>query len=300
MNMDNLDNRLDKLEEGYGKIIKLLEGKEKKKKKITFKVPKEHPIFDGNPKNLELFVREMEFTHSEFTSGENAREDTTEFIKKLVPYFKTDSGVCAWFKMYASNRHQAGKKMSWKKLVRDLREQYGEHDHHRARFEDFYDMAQVDDINTYITKKKEAALLAPEVTPRIHLFGFMRGLRDNIRSYVDLQRPDTVEEAEQWAKAFERSLTKKRKLAPIALEDIRDKETLTKKAKKLHPEKKVDKNKRSSEQENALQELRAIKHRGVCFACGNKGHRAGECNASSETQATFSDKVNKLKSILNK
>jgi hypothetical protein len=65
-----------------------------------FKVPKDHPVFDGSPSNMEMFIREMEFTHPEYTNGENAKRDANQFISKLVPYFKTGSGVQAWFKMY--------------------------------------------------------------------------------------------------------------------------------------------------------------------------------------------------------
>jgi hypothetical protein len=102
-----------------------------------FKVPKDHPVFDGSPSNMEMFIREMEFTHPEYTNGENAKRDANQFISKLVPYFKTGSGVQAWFKMYVSNRHTDKKKMSWFKLVKALRKQYGEHDDKRARFEEF-------------------------------------------------------------------------------------------------------------------------------------------------------------------
>jgi len=183
------------------------------RKENRFQVPKEHPVFNGESEKLEAFIMEMELTHAKETTGEMASRHNSEFITKLVPYFKADTAARIWFKMYASRRAKSGSCLSWKKLVRDLRRSYGAFDQPDIQFEDYYDMAQRTlDVKTYIAKKCEAALMSSDLTPRLLKFGFIRGLNTEIKNYVKLQKPNSLEEAQRAAIDFGNSMKGKSNL----------------------------------------------------------------------------------------
>ena len=68
--------------------------------------------------------------------------------------------------------------LSWEKLARDLRKNYGTYEHR---------LQQNTDVKTYIATKSEAALLADDISPNIELYGFLRGLEENVKNYASLQ-----------------------------------------------------------------------------------------------------------------
>ncbi len=113
---NELDNVKQELKSLKALIAALNPSQEKESKR--FKVPKEHPVFDGTAATLEMFIREMEFTHPEYTSGSAAKESSSGFISKLVPYFKEGTGARVWFKMLASKWQRGKKKKTWARLVK--------------------------------------------------------------------------------------------------------------------------------------------------------------------------------------
>ncbi len=163
-------------------------------------------------------------------------------------------------------------------------------------------MQQETDVNTYIALKSEAALLATALTPQIHLFGFLHGLKEDIRSYVDLQRPKTLEAAEQYARAYERSqsgiIGKRRKASSSGSRSATEpevKKTKTKPGTGATETSKIW----TPEKRAALNELRTIKGRDNCYACGVKGHMAQSCPSGEEEKKAFKAKVEALKEKLN-
>ena len=90
-----------------------------------FQRPHKHPIFDGNCKNLESFIMEMELTHGEWIAGEKGEVHNPQFLSQLVEYFPVDSAVRIWYSLYASERMKTNKDMSWLNLIKALRQDYG-------------------------------------------------------------------------------------------------------------------------------------------------------------------------------
>ena len=279
----------------------------KSKKETVFRVPKEHPVFDGCSGNLETFIVEMELTHAKETNGTAGDKHNPDFITKLIPYFKESTAARIWFKMYASRRTKSSLKLTWNKLVRDLRASYGVFDRPDIQFEDHYDMAQKSyDVKTYIAKKCEAALLSEDLTPRLLKFGFIRGLNEDIRKYVKLQKPETLEEAQRIAIDFENSIKGKSTNRPTRVRLEGTCSDVTRRSspnnngagdgkRKRNPD---GKGKLNESQAKALEELRVLR-RNKCFECGVAGHRREECKATGDIVKNHKEVVAKLKDRIN-
>ena len=274
----------------------------RKSKKEVFRVPKEHPVFVGETDQLEAFIVEMELTHSKETTGRNADRHHPEFITKLVPYFKEGTAARIWFKMYASRRSKANKKLTWKRLVRDLRLNYGAFDQPDIQFEDYYDMMQGSmDVKTYIAKKCEAALMSDDLTPRLLKFGFIRGLKSDICNYVKLQKPDSLEDAQRIAIDFENSMKKSSssKKQPSVSDNGKKKDKRDGDKQEGHrkrPRESADK--MSESQKKALDELRKLR-KNKCFGCGLDGHRREECKTDKAIVKKHLERVAELRQKIN-
>lgn len=266
---------------------------QKSTKREVFKVPREHPMFSGEPTELETFLMEMEIQHENYTSRKSASKHHPEFILKLLPYFKRGSAANIWFKMYASERRKKRLTLSWEKLVRDLRNSYGTYDQAQNSFEKFYELSQTADVQTYIAQKSEAALLAEDLTPKIELYGFLRGLKENVKNYVNLQMPSGVKEAHDYAVAYENSLgagNGKKSARKRTSDEAECTQALKKSKTRDHKE--------SGVKQGVLKELRLLRS-GKCFLCGVPGHIREKCTASEEIKSKFQAKIRELKGKLN-
>lgn len=268
----------------------------------NFRVPKEHPIWGGEPDKLETFIVEMELTHARETSGKMADMDNPGFITKLIPYFKPETSARIWFKMYASRRARAGLKLTWKRLVRDLRESYGVFDQPDLQFEEYYEMMQNgDDVKTYIAKKCEAALMSEDLTPRLLKFGFIRGLNVDIRNYVKLQKPATLEDAQRIAIDYANSIkgksNSKRASSESSKKSDSRKEIATSSSGTRKRSRKND-DQLSESQKTALEKLRTLR-RDKCFNCGISGHRREACKTDQTQVKKHQELITGLKNKIN-
>jgi Ty3 transposon capsid-like protein len=276
-----------------------------------FRVPKDHPVFDGDVDKLEAFIEGMELTHAKYTTGSARNKSNPDFITKLLPYFKEGTPAHTWFRVYARKRTKAGLKLTWGRLVRDIRASYGVFDQPDTQFETYYTMMQKgDDIHTYIANKCEAAMMSDDLTPNILKFGFIRGLDPDVKKHVKLRKPKTVEDAQREAIEYENSTggkaAKKSSSARMASKVSRGNgnghgsgngrrsgsDNNSSNGRKRNRD---DGNKLSGDQKEALEELRRSR-RNKCFGCGKDGHRRDDCKASENEIASFQEKVNKLKS----
>lgn len=266
------------------------------KKHDVFKVPREHPIFSGASCDLESFLMEMELLHGEYTNT-NPAKHRPDFITKLTTYFKEGSAARIWFKMWASSRRKAREILSWETLVEGLRKNYGAYDQPRVRFEEYYELKQNTDVQSYIARKAEAALLTNDLTPATILYGFIRGLKENIRNYVNLQCPTTLEEAQEAAIAFENSVRRQ----PVGSSNNKSEEpkgNLKNNKRKNADSKKEDNGNMTKRQRQALTELRNLR-KGKCFICGQEGHVKENCSADSAMKEKHQQQIRKLKEAIN-
>lgn len=276
---------------------------DQRRKRDKFKVPKEHPVFDGDPEKLEIFIMDMQMTHEEWIMGKRANKHNPGFIMKLLPYFKPNTPVALWFKMYATERRMQKQFMSWNMLVSDLRKEYGVYDQPEVLFENFWELKQTGSVQSYIARKKAAALLAKEhLTESLTKFGFIRGLKGPIRNYVKLQKPRTVERAQKYAIAFENSSGRSRR--SITMDHDDDGENVSPKSSGGRSEKGNRKRNRSDEggmsdkQRKALKTLRQMREH-KCFGCGEEGHRKDSCKADRKVKENFQANIKALKETIN-
>ena len=267
-------------------------------KEKSFVVPRQHPIFSGESFDLEPFIMEMELVHNKETS--KANRSNPAFITKLVPYFKEKSAVQTWFKMWATSKQKSKAPLTWQGLVVALREKHGAYEEPRKRFDQCYELTQVNDIQSYIQAKAESALLCPEMTPTLELYGFIKGLRDDFKSHVNLHTPKALSEAIQHAIAFENSgaaestSRKKQKLSePKNMQKVAN----SQQRRKLDGEKPSDN--MSKDGKIALNELRAIRKLGYCFKCGISKHSVSQCNAQDNLVKDFQSRIDALKKRIN-
>lgn len=267
-----------------------------------FEVPKTHPIFSGDPESLENFLMEMHLTHAEWTTGPAASRHNPDFIRKLVDYFQEDSAVRIWFKIYAVERQNAHQRMTWSLLTRALRRDYGLLAQPESKFENFWELKQGNDtIQSYISRKKGAALEAKDnLTPAMVKFGFIRGLRPDLKRHVKIQNPETVEKAQKLAVAYEESTKDTKISTPV--------NKVSKPNVKQSSQKNENEKKRKFEstntttlnptQRDALSELRKLRDN-KCFGCGVAGHRQEKCNASASIKESHQASVKRLKETIN-
>lgn len=273
-------------------------GRRRGDKRPEFKVPKEHPVYDGGSETLEIFIMDMQLVHENYTMGRMGDKHNPSFITKLLPYFKPGSGVELWFKMYASQRRQSKKVLSWNRLVRDLRKQYGIYDRPEKLFESYWDLKQTGSVQDYIARKNAAALLAKDLlSNQLLLFGFVRGLQSEVEIYVKLQKPLNIQDAQKHALTFENSNPKRK------LKRSKDSEGKSEDGERRMGAKRKRKQKDSSDalnetQRTALSDLRALRKQG-CYGCGKPGHIKDKCEADHETRSKHMLVVKALKDKIN-
>jgi Zinc knuckle len=264
------------------------------RKAAPFQVPKEHPVFDGDPANLEPFIVEMELVHEKETRGKAAGKQNTSFITKLISYFKDGSAAKTQFRMWASERQKNKKILSWNALVDNLREIYQPYDQGYKAYKKFWELKQSGDIKSYIASKSEAALQSADINPAISLYGFLHGLRSDFRNYVNLHRPGSLEEAQKHAIAYENSGS-----AEKSFKRLRENSSNQHSQDTSDKGKKKKKIKRTADQEAALKEIRSLRDKDSCFKCGETGHKAFKCKASEKDTEAFQQKIANLKERMN-
>jgi hypothetical protein len=263
-------------------------------KQRSFKVPKDHPVFDGQPENLDKFIFDMKLGHARWTTGDAAQQDNPDFICQLVTYFKVDTPTRRWFQLYVMDRRRLKKKLSWNKLVTKLRKDYSVFNRPGVLFKRYWDLKQNKlPIHSYITEKKSAALLVKtELSDDIILFGFIEGLRPDLRKYVTLQKPKTIVQAQKHALLFEESLIDLDLTPAVNVNRKPDK-----RKRSDEPKANDTKNDMTSTQKKALQDLRTLR-KDRCFKCGSKQHREN-CDATSVVRDGHQKEISRLKGVIN-
>ena len=304
------------ISEGFQEVVEsikkgfnILENKPPPKKR--FVVKSGHPIFNGNPEELEDWIIEMQLFHHDLTNNAVRCSDQPDFITQLVSYFQEGSVARVWFRMYATHRIQENFTLSWDCLVDDLRVQFAKAKQTDSYFAEYYNMVQDSDVKTYIAHKAELALRAIDLNDNLKLEGFIRGLRPRIKEYVMLQNPETLEKAQTQAIAFENStldMTPRKRYASDArgsreskTKRVQFKSTVMKmNASNVNGYKAPSPSAASSSgssSANALKELRGLRNN-RCYVCGVHGHRKETCKATAEDKIKFQDKISKLKGLI--
>jgi hypothetical protein len=270
-----------------------------KKEPKTFKIPKKHPVFDGQPGELDSFIVEMNLLHGDYTTGVAASMNNVDFMRKLVEYFADGSDVREWFKMYVVERQRDKRTLSWALLVKNLRKDYGVFDDPEVLFEQFWSMEQgMGSIQAYIANKKRAAILSQKnLTTDLLKYGFIRGLRPDVNKHVRILQPGTVERAQQMAIAYEGSIHKPemRTKRRNTMERKRPREHDPNRRKPLMMHAVNDARVRDN---NALSELRRLRV-DKCFVCGLSGHRRENCDSTQEIKEQHASVVANLKARIN-
>ena len=189
------------------KVKKIRHGREKRKmKKLTqgFRVPKDHPIFK-KPDEVEQFIMDMELFHQEYTDERMRDVRNPNFITKLIMYFDEDWGARSWLKLWAKETQARNLDLSWSSLKEALRNRYSGYDEPRLKFDAYIELHQQHEVKRYIAKKAEAAMHCKGLSDEVKLFAFIRGLRKEVQGHVNLQRPQTLDEAQDAAITFENS-----------------------------------------------------------------------------------------------
>lgn len=259
-------------------------------KSEKFKAPRGHPVFEGDGSKLEEFILDMTLMHSEYTRGEAASEDNEEFISQLGPYFEGDAKT--WFRLFAGRKYNEKKPMTWMDLMTELRSDYGGRHEAESRYHNYFNLKQTGDVNSYIAKKTAAALLAADdLNPRTELFGFLGGLKSDVQDYVRLQRPTTLREAEEIARAYENSLRNRKRKGESSPKRTGREQTMKKYV--------GDEISNHSAHQQALEEIRALRRNG-CFKCGLPGHRRDDCKSEESVATAYQAKIDALKAIMSR
>ena len=270
-----------------------------------FRVPKEHPIF-VKPEEVEKWIMDMELLHSEYTNTEMGNLDNPNFITKLVMYFDEEWGARSWFQIWATEKRSMNEALTWSGLKEALHKRYSGFDQPRLKFDWYIDMVQSFDVKRYIANKAEAALHCEGLSDQVKLYSFIRGLKKDIQSHVNLQRPKTLEDAQDSAIAFENSralprLPPSRSKTPR--EDAPSKPPGNDRKRHDREEPETNQNPkrpryRTSTQQEALEEIRRLKD-GTCWGCGKPGHSRHACISTPEEQNAFKERIDKLKEKVN-
>jgi hypothetical protein len=288
-------------------MIDKLKSPRQSNKRPVFKVPSHgHAQFSGDPETLESFIVHMQLAHSEFTTGAAASEDNPEFIFKLVDYFTHGSSVRQWFEAFAIRRRELKLKLSWDKLVKALRQDYGIRDQMEEHLNKFHAITQgKDTIQSYIAKKKTAALLVKEhITPLVLLFAFLQGLRIDVAEHVRGRLPKSVEEAQSLAITYEQIQRGNKRTAiinskPINIKNDESKQLLNKrKVAVSRSSEQMIKKVRTQDQQAAYEDLIELR-RNKCFSCGANDHRKEGCTASAGAKDAHYAKVRTLRTKIN-
>jgi hypothetical protein len=265
--------------------------------KERFMVPKNHPVFDGTPDQVERFIMAMELEHQKWTRGPAADEHQPEFISKLGDYFKEATAARTWFQLYARERVQNGDNLTWSHLATTMRNHFGAHDRPAISFETFWDFKQGSlSVVEYTTEKKQLALLCEkDLLPQVYLWGYTRGLKPEIQTYVKLQNVNKVSEAQEFAIKFEEShnivkstTTRSNKTKTDLLVD--------KKRKFDEKNGKGLSRSFSNAQQDARKQIRKLKEN-KCYGCGLEGHMRDKCTSSEEAKRAFKDELVRLQQI---
>ena len=101
---DDADSSL--LREKMKQVMDLFKKKRKKKRKreaggvkkrVKFKVEKNHPMFSGKPEDLDQFIMKMELQYEEYTDTVQREAHNPNFICKLGGHFEKELGADWWF-----------------------------------------------------------------------------------------------------------------------------------------------------------------------------------------------------------
>lgn len=264
----------------------------------VFKAPRGHPVFKGNAMELEKFIIDMGLMHSRHIMDGADVKHNPEFISQLGPYFEGDSRD--WFRSYANNRLIAKENLTWEHLVKTLRSDYGGNHQAEARFKAFFKTEQTGDINSYIARINTAARLAEDdLTPRTRLYGFLGGLKADVQDHVRLRVPKTIEEAEEYARAYENTMMNSKKRKGGAPEGHGKDNSKT---KQDIPPASTGRQSRpilpTPEAQAAFDEIKRLRL-GRCVRCGLPGHIVAQCKSDESVVAPFQAKIDALKLTMN-
>lgn len=236
----------------------------------------------------------MRLGHSQWTTGDAAKEDNPDFICQLVNYFKEDTPARTWFQLYALDRRRLKKKLSWNLLVKRLRKDYSIFSRPGVLFKRYWELKQGKrSVQSYITEKKSAAMqLKTELSDEIMVFGFIEGLNTATRNYVNLQKPKSIAQAQKFALSYEESM--------IDLDRVPTNRASNSKGDKRKRGDGVGNKtcKLNLNQKVALEKLRELR-RNKCFRCGSGQHDRDNCNATSTDCDKHREEVNRLKTAIN-
>ena len=318
---DSYESEGDLLREKMRQVLEMLRKERKKKrkreaggaqKKVKFKVEKGHPMFSGKPEDLDQFIMKMELQYEEYTDSVQREAHNPNFICKLGGHFEKELGADWWFYTWARGIRKANQPCTWNSLVEAMRKHFGGVDQQRIRFNEFIDLKQgLETVSKYMAQKAKIALQCEALNDNIEMYGFIRGLRPDIHSYVNLQRPQSLGEAQQHALTFEASMATNGQPQRSALRQTPSGTNNggTKSGKSVknsgtgsgtsgkETTKNRDSKKLSPRQQEALEELRQLR-KNKCFACGNEGHQSRDCSAPQATKDSHQERINKLKGIL--
>ena len=255
-----------------------------------FRVPGEHPVFSGKPDDVESFIVSMELAHRKETRKIG---DNPNFVSKLAPYFSPALGARSAFEIWAEAKSQAGESMTWAGVKDHLRDTYGQCDDRHKRYQEFHAVKQTGTVTEYITRRKRAAMLmGSDITENTRFCAFVAGLKPEIATYVRLQKAETLEEAQQFALAYETNGGKGNKReGPQRKHQLEQSGSSSagERTKRSRGRKKLN-----DEQRAAATELKGLRQ-GACFRCGAKGHFSNKCQAEQGDVDRYRARVDALK-----
>ena len=269
-------------------------------RKKEFKVPKDHPKWNGKRDTLEDWIKDMQIEHSEYCTGEMVNEEMKRFIFKLPPYFERGSTTHTWLRQWTDTRVSNGYPITWSKLIRDLRSHKGAYDDTGNLFDNFWSHVQDGStVQEYNTRDEEVAGRVNKWDKdSLRLAKYMRGLDSGTQKYVKLANPKTLSEAQEKALAYEYSVkdTKRGRDKGKSLGSS-SKGTTPYDKSQPRPKKKTKVNLDAPQDEAIKAGRLAVKKLtdGKCFKCGKSNHLKAACNASEEDVEKHKELVRKTR-----